>query len=263
MTKSSVITHIKNTKKLRSFNQKVVSFIKKPEKNISNTIITKNNFILIKDMLSHDELQQIIQFSLINESCSKENKICNYKSCYLNNNTNLGPIICVYEKILSLLKPLSEHKNLYNKIKRIFSKSNNVTPMFLLYGSGSTGIGKHTDVWSDWNMVIPAGDSSKLIIENDSFKINEGDVYIFNGLTPHAVEIEISARPKNILRKCKLSDIYKRYSFQLRHTIKESSNGYVFPSRRRSPRFARRYKSLRRSSRFIDYVTDSEDDEDQ
>ncbi len=186
-----------------------------------NKIITKDNFVLVRNLLTNDELQEFLEYSLKTTS----HEICHtsYTAKYLMKSFDFDKVYDIYIKLCQKLDEDKINKMILQKIRNIFDDKNYLKCLYLLYQNDSKGIHSHVDSWSTWNMVISIGESTNLFINdqnNDSecIKINQGDVYLFNGgKVFHSVSpIRGKNNKKNILKLFDETKDFRRYCFQFR-----------------------------------------------
>lgn len=196
-------------------------------------IIIKDNFFLVRNLLSDNELQTLLKYSLKHTSHSISDIPYNVAH-YLHDTFDINIIDNIYKKMYEKLKlshdmneDKNKDKNVLNKIKHVFDDKNHLRCLYLLYPNNSIGIPRHTDGWSSWNIIISIGESMNLILNRKSIRINQGDVYLFDGnKIEHSIKpIQKASIPKtkikrrNILKLFNKTKGFSRYCFQLRKAV--------------------------------------------
>ena len=154
-------------------------------------IVSEKDFVLIRKFLNYRQIYDIL-------SLYQNGKIYDTRPNYETVSPNtwsryesaLDKLLMVYRKALHRIRPLKVPRILYNDLKKAFQDRNRLKT-FLLNYNDDTGIRYHIDHWSDWNMVLSIGHSAMLSFKTGKpYRINQGDIYIFNGNKKiHSVKI--------------------------------------------------------------------------
>ena len=196
----------------------------------------ENDFILVRNLATPEEINELTNLSFGSDvrSTFREHwyQFYTYDKDIIQKRDDI--LLNIYERLMEKFNSMYPDKvSTLNQINNLFKDiKNGKNEIFgvAYYKSHEQNVcmSSHYDVWSDWNMVVSAGESTTLHFARSKFEINHGDVYLFNGNHKlHSVSIsptleQLLGKRNTFLSKNKKTQHLHRICLQLRRPLKKS-----------------------------------------